>query len=146
MIDRQERKQFLLIHAGILLLILLFPLYSRLISLIPYRFLRCILHDLLHVYCAMCGGTRAFGAMLRLQFVESLQWNALVLPLTVGAIGWDVRALVRLLKGKTGIYDLPDWVWYVFWGLLITYLILRNVLLIAFGIDPVGDLLSYWHP
>jgi hypothetical protein len=39
---------------------------------------------------------------------------------------------------------LPTWCWIAACVALVAYFILRNLLMIVFGIDPTGDLVYFW--
>lgn len=143
--DRRSRNLFLAVHGTVLALILLFPLYGRVMEDIPRIFRGCILHDFLFVYCPMCGGTRALQALLRLELWQALRSNAMIVLFVLGAIAWDIRAAVRLWKGKTEIYRIPAWIWIVVGTVFLLFGIVRNVLMIVWGIDPLGDLGVIWN-
>ena len=145
MIDRKARKVYLWLHVGIVAVILLFPMYQFLMRLIPDAVTGCVLHDRLFLYCPLCGGTRAVGAILRLDFAEAWRCNALV---TVGVfilLAVDLLALARLLRGKQRLLLIPGWGWIAAVILMVLYAVLRNYLMIAHGIDPTGDLGRVWQ-
>ena len=141
----KAKKQFLLVHVGILLLVLLFPLYRYLATEVLDFASGCVLHDLLLLYCPMCGGTRAMQALLSFDLVGAFSYNALFIFLVAVFLVLDVIALIRLLRGKERIWCTPTWFWVSLTVLLIGYGVLRNYLMIAHGIDPVGDLGFFWN-
>lgn len=145
MIHRSSAKKYLMFHAGLLLLLLLFPLYRALASYVTQFVTGCMIHDYLFIYCPLCGGTRAMDALLHLDVVAALRFNPLVVVLTALAIAFDTVALIRLLKGETRLWIFPDWGWIVLVALMIAYTVLRNYLMIAHGYDPVGDLGAFWQ-
>lgn len=142
---QKDGRLFLTMHFCLLLACLAFPLYVRLAEWIPSFFFDCFLHDRLHLYCSFCGGTRAASALLRLQLGEALRYNALVVGLAVGALVWDVIAFVRLLQNKKPMFSYPRWGWIAMIGLLSAFFVLRNLLMILWGIDPTGDLGVLWQ-
>ena len=142
---RKEGKIFLAVHLCLLLSCLLFPLYLKLAKGSFSRFFGCILHDYLLLYCPVCGGTRAISALLRFDILEALRYNALVVCLVVFALVLDVIALIRLLQKKKTILRLPGWSWILMVVLLVSFGILRNILMIRYGYDPTGDLGAIWQ-
>ena len=145
MIQKKSGKIYLLVHIALLAAILLFPLYRSVAQRISALFTGCLLHDRLFLYCPLCGGTRAVSSLLRLEIAEAFSYNAFVVLLVIVAIGLDVWAFVRLVRGHTNLLPLPGWIWIVFAVLLILYGVLRNYLMIARGVDPVGDLGVFWN-
>lgn len=142
--DPRAKRFFILLHAGILAAILLFPVYLFLTDLLPDRIPECFLHDFLFLYCPFCGGTRALGALLKLQVVDAFLYNPLVVLMAVFAIAVDLRAFVRLRRGEREIYPIPNWAWILSLVILIFYGVLRNFLMIRYGYDPLGDLARFW--
>ena len=137
-------KRYLLFHLDCLALAVGFAFYTRLMGrLFPDGHFHCVLHDLLHLYCPFCGGTRTFFALLRFDFPKALRSNPAVLLAGAVALAADIRALVMLIRRKEGELLprvlLRAAVWYfALWTALV------NVLMLA-GVDPLGDLAAYWH-
>ena len=131
-------------HGAAILGVLLFPLYVKITSYLGGIFGDCLMHRFF-IYCPLCGGTRALAALLRFDLVTAWNCNAFVVILAFVAIGIDVWAWVRYFQKKEPLVILPNWTWIVFCASLVFYLILRNVLMIFFGIDPTGDLGFFWE-
>ena len=145
MIQKKSGKLYLLVHAILLAAILAFPIYRAVAQRISTVFMGCLIHDRFFLYCPLCGGTRAVSSLLRMEIAEAFSYNAFVVLLVIFALCLDVWAFVRLVRGHTTLVPLPGWVWIVFAVLLILYGVLRNYLMIAHGIDPVGDLGIFWN-
>ena len=145
MIHQRTAKRYLAIHAGLLLLLLLFPLYRAIAAHVTQFVSGCMIHDRFFVYCPLCGGTRAVDALLHLDVAAALRFNPFVVFSAVLAVGLDIVALVRLLKGETRLLVMPEWGWVVLVILMLVYTVLRNYLMIAHGYDPVGDLGAFWQ-
>lgn len=142
--NKTARNRFLLIHGGLLGVALLFPLYQRLMGWVSPMLAGCFFHDRLFLYCPFCGGTRAVGALLRLQLVQAWNFNPVV---TIGVFTFlllDLLAFIRLLRGKSRLYPIPAWGWIVAVVILLAYGILRNYLMLRWGYDPTGDLVQFW--
>lgn len=106
---------------------------------IPY----CLTHDLLHLYCPFCGCTRAGLALFKLDFVGSFLANPLIILGVLGWVVYNVISIVRISKGK----NIPDLGRVgLFVGLfLLLFFALRNVLMIFFGFDTLGELVGFWR-
>ena len=135
---------FLALHGVAILAALLLPLYMKIASWIGSILGGCVLHRFF-IYCPLCGGTRAVAALVRLDFVAAWNYNAFVVILAVMAFCLDIWVWVRYFQKKEPLIILPRWSWIFFCVLLVSYFILRNVLMIFFGIDPTGDLGFFWE-
>lgn len=141
---RKEGKIWIAVHLCLLFAALSFPLYRYVTQTLPSFFTGCLLHDHLFLYCPLCGGTRAVEALLHGRLVEAFSQNAYVVLLILVALILDAVALVRLAKGKETVLRLPGYFWILLAVIFVAWWILRNVLLIVFLIDPVGDLGAFW--
>ena len=144
-IRRSSAVWFTAFHLCIALAMLLFPFFligaKAVFSLIPV----CMVHDFLHVYCPLCGGTRAVEALFRWQWADAIRYHAVVVvTVGIGAI-WYIRAWIRLFRGKPLIAPIPKWLSVLLLIAFIGYWILRNILLLFFHIDPIGDLVGFWN-
>ncbi|MBR5119659.1 MAG: DUF2752 domain-containing protein [Clostridia bacterium] len=133
----------LTLHGVALLAALFMPLYIKVANWLGGVFGGCLMHRFF-IYCPLCGGTRAIAALTRFQFLEAWNYNALVVLLSVVVLGLDVWVWIRYLQKKEPLIILPRWAWITACVLLVVYFILRNVLMIFFGIDPTGDLVYFW--
>ena len=134
---------FLALHGAAILGILLMPLYMKISAWLGNIFGGCIMHRFF-IYCPLCGGTRAIAALTRFDIVAALNYNAFVVLLCFAVLALDVWAWVRYFQKKEPLIILPKWSWIVFCAVFLTYFILRNCLMIFFGIDPTGDLVYFW--
>ena len=138
-----RHPQFLMLHAAALIGALILPLYMKVASWLSSLFGGCIMHRFF-IYCPMCGGTRAVAALVRFDFLAAWNYNAFVVLLAFAVLALDVWAWVRYAQKKEPLIVLPKWSWIVLAVALLTFFILRNVLMIFFGIDPTGDLVYFW--
>ncbi len=138
-----RHPRFLALHGVVLLAALFMPLYIKVANWLGGVFGGCLMHRFF-IYCPLCGGTRAIAQLTRFHFVEAWNYNALVVILCVVVLALDVWAWVRYFQKKEPLIILPRWSWITACVLLVTYFILRNVLMIFFGIDPTGDLVYFW--
>jgi hypothetical protein len=152
MATRSRRTRRLLIFACVQLifaaLIVCAFFYRALIDSLPFGniYSNCPFHDFVHLYCPGCGGTRAMIALFRGQLVHSLLCNPLSAYLAVGFFCFDGVVLRRILRDEPRVMRLPIWYFWVLLAIAVVNFVLRNVLLVYFGIDYLGDLISFWHP
>ena len=137
-------KRYIHYHVIFLVAVLAFAVYGFITTrLLPTPTFHCFMHDILHLYCPFCGGTRAFMALLQLDFFTTVLYNPAVVLATLVFIFFDLRALILILRHREGALFpslLPPLA--VVWFSL--YTVLRNALAF-FGIDPVGDIVPYWQ-
>lgn len=141
---KEEWTKFIWVTAGGILL-LTFLLVWKSIPAIQSLKGPCFFHEVLHVYCPGCGGTRAVYELLHLKLWRSFIDHPLV-PFTAAILlEYYIGEIITLIRhnGKR-YYYLRVWFCYAALGIIIVNFILKNVLLICFHIDLVGDLLKYW--
>lgn len=92
---------FAAVHAGIGILVLLLPLYGRLVQkLSAHIYMGCFLRDFFGILCSVCGGTHSVKALLRGDFAEAWHTNAGVVCAIAAAISADGVILVNLIRGR----------------------------------------------
>ena len=136
-------KRYFSYHAALVLVAALFAVYGYVaIVLFKNRLPHCFLHDIAHLYCPFCGGTRAFLACLRLDAVAAIIYNPAVIAWGLLFAVLDARALVLILKGRQGPL-FPAWLFPFSVIYFVVFGALRNALAF-FGMDPVGDVAPHW--
>jgi hypothetical protein len=138
-----RHSKFVIYHGIALLCVLLLPLLLKIVSWFSGIGGGCIMRRFF-IYCPLCGGTRAVGALVRFDFLAAWNYNPLVVLLSFACIALDLWAWVRYFQKKEPYILFPNWVWIALGAVLIIYFILRNCLMIFFGIDPTGDLVYFW--
>ena len=110
----------------------------------------CGLVQIYHLYCPGCGGTRAVAALLRLDILGSLIANPIPLYAGILLVHTWISLLHNIIVSRPGNPSPKLWdilkTWEM-WGILVVVIgnfILRNILLVAFNIDLLGDVGSYW--
>lgn len=141
---KKSRLWFLIIHAAMAVLLCLFPLYRYVMEWLPPVLSGCFLHDKLFLYCATCGGTRVVEALLHFDILRALELNCFVVISFAVTLILDVIAWIRFFQKKNPFFSIPKGVWIPWLTLTLVYPIARNVLMIAFGFDPTGDLVGFW--
>ncbi len=95
----------------------------------------CPSHRFIGIYCPFCGGTRALSAILQLDLLGSLRYNTALFPSMIIFAVYDIRAFILLLKGKTEFKYVHKAIWIPLLLLLLISWIVKNLLLLCFGID-----------
>ena len=144
MLRKIKNSKFLLVHLILLVCVCLFPLYRMVTSALPQIFSGCFLHDRLFLYCPMCGGTRAVNALLHLDILSALRYNAIVAITLPTLLAVDVVLWIRFFQKKEPLIRYVHWVWIVFSVALVLFFLLRNYLMIVHGVDTIGDLVAFW--
>ena len=139
-----RHPKFLILHAAAIVGAILMPIYMKASSWLGDVLGGCIMHRFF-IYCPLCGGTRAVAALVRLDFASAWRYNAFVVLLCAVALALDVWAWVRYFQKKEPLIILPKWSWMAACIALLAYFILRNCLMIFWGIDPTGDLVYFWN-
>lgn len=137
-----NRKQQYLIFLGVNALVVLgalfFPIYAKFLSV----FNRCTLLEVFHIYCPLCGGTRAMNAFLHFDIIASVRYNPIVLICAVLFVAYEVAMLYHLIRGtKERPFLIPTWVLWMLGVVCAVIFIVRNGLLL-FGIDDLGNVLG----
>lgn len=138
-----RRRAFLWAHLGLFLAAVLFFCYALLVGrFLPERFWHCLMHDVLHLYCPLCGGTRAARALASFHVMEAIHLCPTVLCLVPLLVLLDVRAFFLLCRGSDRSL-FPRSAIFLTLALLLAGTVLRNVLML-YGYDPAGELAAFW--
>ncbi|MCR4716111.1 MAG: DUF2752 domain-containing protein [Lachnospiraceae bacterium] len=106
----------------------------------------CLLNEKWHLYCPGCGGTRAFHLMLHGRIIESLEYNAFVVPAFAFILYYFIGVTLAVWSKGTKIYfHLRKWMLVVTILILIWLTFGRNLCAIYLGYDPIGDIASFHH-
>lgn len=136
-------RQYVIFHLEMLLFAVLFAAWALLMRrLFPYGYYDCLLNDLLHLYCPLCGGTRAFLSVLSLQVAAAFRQNAGVMLAVPVLFFCEGRALWLLFSKREGrllpyFLRVPCILYLIVWALA------RNTAMLL-GFDPLGDNAAYW--
>ena len=129
-----------LINIFLIALILFYPHYAK-AAAEDKSIGFCFFKNYLRIYCVTCGGTRAFGDMLSFDLISAVKHNALVFLGFAYIIFLDLYAIFAFFKKKDSlIYFKPIFCLYAILFIFL-FVLIRNLLLYAFGIDPIGDIL-----
>ena len=132
------RARFLIGNAATAAALLLFLFLDR--YAVFDLFLICPLHTV-GLYCPTCGMTRAAHALLAGRLTAALTYHPGILLLLLLALYYEGYGLVAAIRNRGAILSRAGrWPLYLTATLLLAFFVLRNLLL-ALGIDPVGDFL-----
>lgn len=134
-------RQFFLMNIGLVATGAAFLL----ITFLKLPIFNCVSYKFFHLYCPLCGGTRAIFALLELDFICALRYNSFIFYLAFAVIAYDVKVGIWAFKGRNDAFVLPKWLIWLTAVLFVLFLIGRNLLMIVWRIDPIGDLLGYWR-
>lgn len=143
--NRKALRKMMFFHIILFVALLMFPLYTFVMKKVSGIFGGCFLHDWFFLYCPACGGTRAAEALLRLDVLSALRYNALAVMFAIVAVAFYAKAWIRLNRREERLIIFPNKFWTVCSILIVSFFVLRNLLLIIFGIDPLGDLAWFWN-
>ncbi len=139
------KKQFIALSIFVFFVPALGFLYLSASDRFPAFFPPCGLKTFFHLYCPGCGGTHALEELLRLHPVRSFLYNPLVLYMAVCLIYYYVKFVVQLVKqhGNAFFSIYLGFLW-AFLIIMVLFCIIRNILLVRYGVDYLGELAAYW--
>ncbi len=141
-----KQKEFLrdfiivnVVSGGAVLFMLVVLLLQR-YGILPS--LPCVFHELFHIYCPGCGGTRAFFELLHGNIISSLYYNPAVLLGMILILYYEIGAIVTIVKkdGKYYYYQKGKLI-YGYLIIITLFTIMRDFMLVGMGIDMLGDFL-----
>ena len=98
--------------------------------------LPCTFLETTHMYCPGCGGTRALMALAKGHIIKSLCFNPTVILGVLLIMYYEITVLMTVLSKKNRVYytkSTKPVVIYV--SIILAFFVIRNVLLVGFGID-----------
>ena len=143
-IHRKNAIRYLLFHAALAAAAAMLLLWHFANRISNGKIVYCVLHDVFHLYCPFCGGTRVFLSLLSLNIPAAFVANPVIFFLIPIFLFFDLRALVRLMRRDSEPFRLPRRILPIVLAVIFGYAVVRNILLVGFGIDPLGDLLQYY--
>lgn len=143
---RELRLTLIILCAGAVLLVGLCLLYFALAERFPFLSFRCVMSRVLHLYCPGCGGTRAVRAILAGDVIGSLRCHPVVIWGIAVCLMQFCRMLTALVRRDPDRASLPNWTWISVVVLLFAVFVVRNLLLVFWGYDVLGENLAFWHP
>ena len=134
------KKDFIIVNgvAGGAMLAMLVAMILQKLHILPS--FPCIFHDVFHLYCPGCGGTRALFAFLHGQVLQSLYYNPAIVLGALLILYYEIGVLVTLIKKNGKRYFYPKGgLLYFYIAIVAVFTIVRNYLLIGFQYDMLKD-------
>ena len=116
--------------------ILLLFLYLDQFKLFEYMIV-CPLHTV-GLYCPACGMTRSAHALLRLDFKAMITYHPLMPLFILMILFYEVSIFLSAWKRRR-ILRHPARMAYFTLAIFLAYFIYRNVMLLVYKVDPIGD-------
>lgn len=91
----------------------------------------CWFREKMGLYCPGCGGTRMVRSILELDFYQAFRYNPLVFVLLILIVIWGIYNCYRLIRHKKILWP-SERVCVVFAGIIVLYMVLRNIPLFDF--------------
>lgn len=137
--------QFFLMNAAFVAIAVAFVLIALLKQRVYLPIFECVSYKFFHLYCPLCGGTRAIFALFGFDLISAFKYNLFLFYLSFAVIVYDVKACIGVFKGKIDAFFVPKWLVWVTSVLFVVFFVGRNLIMIVWGIDPIGDLVGYWR-
>lgn len=142
--DRKLRKNLLILlilNISLIAFAVIYTLYFSLTEGTEHE-IGCYVKENFHIYCPGCGGSRGLRAFLQLDFLSSFILFPAIDIAAVLVIGYDIRLLISLIKKDTSYTDNYRFFPFILIPIVILLnFVIRNILLICFGIDYIGDII-----
>ena len=143
--NRSSVITFAILNAGAILVLALFPLYCKYMwEGDGEKISVCLTVRYLKLYCPACGCTRALWSLMHLDIPSAFVYSPFLTVAAAVFIYCDSRAAVSLVRGRGGLCYLRPWMSVLLLIVLIVSFVMRNILLVFAGYDPLGDLGEFW--
>ena len=134
---------FALLNIIIAVVITVFPTYYRYTNVTDPTAVYCFWTKVLGIYCMTCGFTRALWELMNFNIIASLKYNPAVGCIAASVIYYYARGMfVLTAKRNKEIrpirYDIFPLL--LCFDVMLVFCIVRNVMLLGFGIDFTGDI------
>ena len=94
-------------------------------------YMECLFKKIFHISCPGCGLTRAFRAIINLDFISAFKYNILGIPLFISGILYIVILIYDIITGKNVgnkiMFNIFNKYYIVIVCLLIISMIINNV-------------------
>ena len=103
----------------------------------------CRFKENLFIYCPGCGGSRSLAALFSFDIIESFILYPPIIISSLVILYYDIRLILSIIKKDATYTDNTRYyaILIIPISIILTFVI-RNILLIKFGYDPIGDIIS----
>lgn len=107
---------------------------------------RCMFPAFLHIYCPGCGGTRAVRYLMRGDVLRSFMAHPLIIYLLILYVqSLCVSVYTIFIKKDMQVrYYVCIWELWLMLGIVVGVFVIRNLLLIIWGYDFLGECAPFW--
>jgi hypothetical protein len=100
----------------------------------------CVFASKLRFYCPGCGGSRSLAALMKFHFIESFLLYPPIIISALVILDYDRRLILSIVKKDESITDKFKYYTFIFISAsVILNFIIRNILLLGFKIDTLGN-------
>ena len=105
----------------------------------------CTMKHMFHIYCPGCGGSRSLVFLFKLRLISAMRAYPPMFFLLFFLFDIDIRAALSIIKDDRKYIDSFKLNSLIIIPIVIMcHFIIRNILLIKFGVDPLGDLIAFY--
>ena len=103
----------------------------------------CSFKDTFHLYCPGCGGSRSVAHLLKFDFYSSFRSYPPMMIFLFFSIDLELRGVMAILRDDKRALTGFNLNWLISIPVaIIIHFVLRNVFLLCFGLDYLGDILG----
>jgi len=103
----------------------------------------CAFKELTHIYCPGCGGSRSVAHLLRFDFYSSFLSYPPMIVMLFFCVDFDFRAIMSVIRDDKKILTGFNLNWLILIPVsILAHFIIRNILLLNFEFDYLGDILG----
>ncbi len=106
----------------------------------------CAFPTYFHIYCPGCGGTRAVRYLMHGDVVRSFMAHPVVIYLLILYVQSVCVSVYTIFIKKDMVvrYYVRIWELWLLLGIVVGSFLIRNLLVVFFGIDFLGECAPYW--
>lgn len=138
--QRRALTVFLIINLSVLAVSLIYTFLMN--HLTDIGAFECKFKELYHLYCPGCGGSRSVKHLLRFDFFSAFLSYPPMAIMLFFFMCIDLRALLSIIRNNKKLLTDFNLNWLISLPIVILLnFFFRNILLIYFGIDYLGDII-----
>ena len=139
---KKNKKILIILNSVIFIISLSYVIYFNLSEGTEF-FPPCKFKESFHLYCPGCGGSRSLRALFSFDFIESFILYPPIIISSLIILYYDILLLLSIIKKDTKYTDKFKFYPMILIAVsIILTFVVRNILLIYCGYDPIGDLIK----